>query len=474
MAQGLIRPTPCYGNGASTTYSYDNGDNLTSVTQGLLGGTNFTFSYSYNGVHQRTSKTLTDIFNVFPASGSVTYGVNTTNEYNAVNTVVPTYDKNGNLTADGTFTYAYDTENRMLSASGNGHTVAYTYDAEGRLGTTTLDGTATSFDYNGTLPMGDWTGTAFATGQTQIRRHVFGAGGEPLYLTVNGVANYSHQDGLGSVVALSTATGANAGKRSALYAYDAFGQPTTTITSAFGYTGQRLDPTTGLVYDRARFYSPVLGRFVQPDPIGYRGGNNLYAYVGNDPLNLIDPSGLAAHQLGQAAYGLVQDHPQTAGAIVAGAGIIGTVGAVILTGGADAALAPEEIAASIEAGTSTTAALEGGAGAAEGAASVGGRLGNAATRAQNASIATDLESQGNTIIGGGGRLPEEYIPGAGPGTRGSTFVDITAQDNATGAITRVQTIDTLANGSPTAREAAAAGRIQSAFPNDTLQLIPKH
>jgi hypothetical protein len=52
-------------------------------------------------------------------------------------------------------------------------------------------------------------------------------------------------------------------------------------------------------------------------------------------------------------------------------------------------------------------------------------------------------------------------------------VDITAQNNATGAITRVQTIDTLANGSPTAQEAAAAARIQSAFPNDTLQLIPK-
>lgn len=62
----------------------------------------------------------------------------------------------------------------------------------------------------------------------------------------------------------------------------------------------------------------------------------------------------------------------------------------------------------------------------------GGRLGSAATRAQNAGIAADLESRGTTIIGGGGRLPEEYIPGAGPGTRGSTYVDITAVNNATG------------------------------------------
>jgi hypothetical protein len=70
-------------------------------------------------------------------------------------------------------------------------------------------------------------------------------------------------------------------------------------------------------------------------------------------------------------------------------------------------------------------------------------------------------------------LRDEDEQAAMPGTRGSTYVDITAQDNATGAITRVQTIDTLANGSPTAREAAAAARIQSAFPNDALQLIPK-
>jgi hypothetical protein len=103
----------------------------------------------------------------------------------------------------------------------------------------------------------------------------------------------------------------------------------------------------------------------------------------------------------------------------------------------------------------------------------GGRLGGVATRAQNAGIAADLQSQGYTITRGGGLFPEEYIPGIGPGTRGSTYVDITAQHGVTGETLRVQTIDTLANGSPTAREAAAAARIQSAFPNDTLQLIPK-
>jgi hypothetical protein len=103
----------------------------------------------------------------------------------------------------------------------------------------------------------------------------------------------------------------------------------------------------------------------------------------------------------------------------------------------------------------------------------GGCLGSAETRAQNAEIAADLRGKGYIITGGGGVRPEEYIRGAGPGTQGSIYVDITAVNKETGATIRVQTIDTLADGSPTQREAAAATRIRAAFPNDTLTLVPK-
>ena len=104
----------------------------------------------------------------------------------------------------------------------------------------------------------------------------------------------------------------------------------------------------------------------------------------------------------------------------------------------------------------------------------GGRLGNAATRAQNAAIAAQLEDHDYKITGGGGKKREKFISGDGTGIEGGTFVDITAVNKLTGKILRVQTVDTLADGlTPIPREQDAAVRIRQARPNDELILIPK-
>jgi RHS repeat-associated protein len=285
-----------YGNGAVVNYEYQLNNDMTSLEQVFNGTTSVEFTYGFNGVHQEISRSVSDgtYLSEPDASDTTVYGVsNGVNEYPSVAGTAFSYDGNGNLTSDGTLTNTFDTENHLTAASKTGTAVSYLYDGSHRQIQRTVNSTKSRYVYRRFQRIADYDGTS---GDLQTR-YVYGVGlDEPLIAVASdGTLTYLHADRLGSLIATTNSSGDVSNQNS----YSPFGEGTVTGTT-FGFTGQRYDSETGWYFYKRRYYSPAIGRFLQSDPIGYRGGLNLYAYVGNDPLNLFDPNGLMSNRANQS------------------------------------------------------------------------------------------------------------------------------------------------------------------------------
>ena len=182
-------------------------------------------------------------------------------------------------------TLVYDAQERIVQVSGsNISTENYQYDHEGRR-IEKISGTTTNrYVYSG-LSMWSEYGSSW---NAALAHYTYTGLDKRIIRSTATDARYYHNDGLGSVVAVSNASGVS----QASTRFDAWGNViASTGSTQFGFTGREKD-ATGLHYYRARYYDSTMGRFTQRDPIGFGGGLNPYSYVSNSPQNFTDPLGL--------------------------------------------------------------------------------------------------------------------------------------------------------------------------------------
>ena len=320
----LIAQTTTGSYDLALEYTYDLSGRMTGESRTEKGKT-VESAYTYDPLGQLTGFTRSDGITegyTYDAAGNMLTktqsGVQTEYTYNAANqltksvtggnTTAYTYDPNGNLTAKqtatGTTRYTYNALNLLQSYTGeDGYSETYTYNADCLLSSVTTPEATTSLTWD--ILNGDGVVLSETTGKTTTN-YTYGL--ERISaLTGSNRTEYVY-DARGSVAAevsynnaWYTFGGTLGWKTITSKSYTPFGEQIGEKTSGFGYNGEYCNAVTGQIYLRARFYEPEMNRFSQKDILRGDAADpvslNRYAYVRNDPVNFIDPSGMSVRSL---------------------------------------------------------------------------------------------------------------------------------------------------------------------------------
>lgn len=197
-----------------------------------------------------------------------------------------TYDANGNMTGDGTRIFEWDAEDRLLAVVNGSQRSEFAYDGLGRRIQITEKSGSSTLSKKRLL----WVGNAIAqerdsTGASVVKQY-FGNGMK------TGTGKYFYaRDHLESVREMTDSVGALVAR----YDYDPYGVQTKVSGSGeadFGFTGHYVHGPSSLYLTKYRVYSAGLGRWISRDPMGEKAGLNLYSYVKNNVVYLVDPFGL--------------------------------------------------------------------------------------------------------------------------------------------------------------------------------------
>jgi len=249
------------------------------------------WSYEYDRFGNRWNKTLL-------AGSGTEHTLSFNYPDNRITTAAYGYDNSGNLTAAGPGTsFVYNAESFMTSATSSPGAGTYLVDALGRRVKKTVSGTITHYFYSGyeiisELSGSAWTDYIFFSGQRIAKQT-----GSTL-----ATATFLHTDHLGSVRRCTDSTGAQNGSCD----YEPFGEGQSvagcTVPSNFRFAGMLWDAESNLNHTWFRQYDSAQGRWMSVDPLPGNAEDpqtlNRYVYARNDPVNLVDPSGLSCQWWG--------------------------------------------------------------------------------------------------------------------------------------------------------------------------------